>query len=254
MSSFFLYTYKNEQEGTETLPYKTLITIDGYFLKWYNICGDFMEILFEDNDILVCIKPVGIVSQSDANGESMITLLGEHTGGTVYPLHRLDREVGGVMVYAKSHFAASALSKDIAEHKFKKEYMALVHGRPECDCGEMRDLLFKDSRKNKSFVVKRMRKGVKEALLEYKVLNSKDGLSLVKVILHTGRTHQIRVQFASRKMSLVGDRKYGANDGFKDIGLWSYKITFNHPKTKEELSFEKIPQNFMAEYIQNPTE
>ena len=208
-----------------------------------------MEILFEDRDILVCIKPQGIVSQSDSKGESMISLLEAHTGETVYPLHRLDREVGGVMVYAKSHFAAAALSKDIAEHKFKKEYMALVHGKPESNKGEMRDLLFKDSRKNKSYVVKRIRKGVKEALLEYEVIGSKNGLSLVRVLLHTGRTHQIRVQFASRKMSLLGDRKYGADDDFKNIGLWSYRITFNHPKTKETLEFEKIPQNFMNEYI-----
>ena len=208
-----------------------------------------MEILFEDRDVLVCIKPQGIVSQSDASSESMISLLEAHTGETVYPLHRLDREVGGVMVYAKSHFAAATLSKDIAEHNFKKEYMALVHGKPEADKGEMRDLLFKDSRKNKSYVVKRIRKGVKEALLEYEVLNSKDGLSLVRVLLHTGRTHQIRVQFASRKMSLVGDKKYGADDDFKDIGLWSYRISFKHPKTKELLKFEKMPTNFMGEYI-----
>ena len=208
-----------------------------------------MEILFEDRDVLVCIKPQGIVSQSDASSESMISLLEAHTGETVYPLHRLDREVGGVMVYAKSHFAAATLSKDIAEHNFKKEYMALVHGKPEADKGEMRDLLFKDSRKNKSYEVKRIRKGVKEALLEYEVLNSKDGLSLVRVLLHTGRTHQIRVQFASRKMSLVGDKKYGADDDFKDIGLWSYRISFKHPKTKELLKFEKMPTNFMGEYI-----
>ena len=208
-----------------------------------------MEILFEDKDILVCIKPQGIVSQSDEKSESMISLLEAHTGETVYPLHRLDREVGGVMVYAKSHFAAATLSKDIAEHNFKKEYMALVHGKPEADKGEMRDLLFKDSLKNKSYVVKRIRKGVKEALLEYEVIGSKNGLSLVRVLLHTGRTHQIRVQFASRKMSLVGDRKYGADDAFKNIGLWSYRITFNHPKTKQTLVFEKMPTNFMGEYI-----
>lgn len=224
--------------------------IDCEFIKWYTDFGDFMEILFEDKDILVCIKPVGLLSQSDAKGgASMISLLQEHTGSTVYPLHRLDREVGGVMVYAKTKTAAAELSKDIAEHNFKKEYLALVHGIPERSCGEMRDLLFKDSRKNKSFVVKRIRKGVKEAILEYEVLNSKNGLSLVKVLLHTGRTHQIRVQFASRKMPLVDDRKYGASDDFENIGLWSYKITFNHPKTKEKLSFEKMPQNFMAEYV-----
>ena len=203
-----------------------------------------MEILFEDEDILVCIKPVGVVSQSDETENNMISLLQTLTCGSIYPLHRLDREVGGVMVYAKSRFAASVLSKDIANHKFKKEYMVLVENR-----GEMRDLLFKDSRKNKSFVVKRMRKGVKEALLDYEVLNSKNGLSLVKILLHTGRTHQIRVQFASRKMPLAGDKKYGANDNFNNIGLWSYRITFTHPKTKEKMIFEKLPQNFLSEYF-----
>ena len=208
-----------------------------------------MEILFEDEDILVCIKPVGVVSQSDETANNMISLLQTLTGGSIYPLHRLDREVGGVMVYAKSRFAASVLSKDIANHKFKKEYMALVHGKPQENSGEMRDLLFKDSRKNKSFVVKRMRKGVKEALLDYEVLNSKNGLSLVKILLHTGRTHQIRVQFASRKMPLAGDKKYGANDDFNNICLWSYRITFTHPKTKKEMIFEKLPQNFLSEYF-----
>ncbi len=208
-----------------------------------------MEILFEDGDILVCIKPVGVVSQADETENNMISLLETLTGDTVYPLHRLDREVGGVMVYAKSRFAAAVLSKDIANHKFKKEYLALVHGKPQENSGEMRDLLFKDSRKNKSFVVNRMRKGVKEAVLDYEVLNSKNGLSLVKVLLHTGRTHQIRVQFASRKMPLAGDKKYGANDDFKNIGLWSYKITFTHPKTNKEMIFEKLPQFFMAEYV-----
>ena len=108
----------------------------------------------------------------------------------------------------------------------------------------MRDLLFKDSLKNKSYVVKRSRKGVKEALLDYKLINSKNGLSLVEILLHTGRTHQIRVQFASRKMPLVGDRKYGSKDNFDNIGLWSYRITFNHPKTKETLTFQKSPNNF----------
>lgn len=208
-----------------------------------------MEILFEDGDILVCIKPVGVVSQADETKNNMISLLETLTGGSIYPLHRLDREVGGVMIYAKSRFAASVLSKDIANHKFKKEYLALVHGKPQENSGEMRDLLFKDSRKNKSFVVNRMRKGVKEALLDYEVLNSKNGLSLVNVLLHTGRTHQIRVQFASRKMPLAGDKKYGANDDFKNIGLWSYKITFTHPKTKEKMIFEELPQFFMAEYV-----
>lgn len=209
-----------------------------------------MEILFEDDSIIVCIKPQGILSQTDSNnGESMVSVLEQYSEGEIYPLHRLDREVSGVMVFAKTKKSASLLSKDIANRNFKKEYIALVHGIPEAQKGEMCDLLLKDSKKNKSYVVNRMRKGVKEALLEYEVLNSKNGFSAVKVLLHTGRTHQIRVQFASRKMPLAGDRKYGARDDFKNIGLWSYSLKFNHPLTKKEMSFLKPPQNFINEYI-----
>ena len=204
-----------------------------------------MNILFEDSEIIVCIKPVGVISQQDKSGkENMINLLSNLCNCQIYPLHRLDRDVGGVMVYAKNKNAAKALSLDIAEHKFKKEYMALIHGVPDLSKGEMRDLLFKDSKRNKSFVVVRKRKGVKEALLEYEVIDSKiidnDTYSTVRVLLHTGRTHQIRVQFASRKMSLAGDRKYGGKDNFKNIALWSYKIGFNHPITKERLEFSSI--------------
>ncbi len=171
----------------------------------------------------------------------MVSLLSAHCNNQVYPLHRLDREVGGVMVYAKTKKAAANLSRDIAEHKFIKEYIALIHGKPESDSGEMRDLLFKDSRKNKSFVVKRQRKGVKEALLEYSLLETDGDFSTVLVRLHTGRTHQIRVQFASRKMPLKGDKKYGAKDESRNIGLWSFRITFNHPVTGEKLSFSEPP-------------
>lgn len=197
-----------------------------------------MKILFEDENIAVCVKPRGILSQAESGGgKSMITELELLTGCQIFPLHRLDREVGGVMVYAKTKNAAAALSRDIAEHKFIKEYIALIHGKPETEKGEMRDLLFKDGRKNKSFVVKRARKGVKEALLAYETIDTNEVFSTVLVKLHTGRTHQIRVQFASRKMPLAGDKKYGARDDIKNIGLWSYRITFNHPKTGETLSF-----------------
>ncbi len=206
-----------------------------------------MQILFEDEEIVVCLKPRGILSQADSNGgRSMITELSDKCGCTIYPLHRLDKEVGGVMVYAKTKLAAAFLSNEIKEHKFVKEYIALVHSKPEQAKGEMRDLLFKDSRKNKSFVVKRERKGVKEAILEYELLESflfeNREYSKVKIRLHTGRTHQIRVQFASRKMPLIADKKYGANDNFKSIGLWSYRISFTHPKTEEKLSFLSEPQ------------
>jgi len=206
-----------------------------------------MQILFEDEEIVVCVKPRGILSQADSNGGiSMITELADKCGCAIYPLHRLDKEVGGVMVYAKTKFAAAFLSNEIKAHKFVKEYIALVHSKPQNKSGEMRDLLFKDSRKNKSFVVKRERKGVKEAILEYELIESflieNREYSKVKIRLHTGRTHQIRVQFASRKMPLIADKKYGANDSFKTIGLWSYRISFTHPKTEEKLSFLSEPQ------------
>lgn len=201
-----------------------------------------MKILYEDNSIIVCIKPRGVISQSDEkSNNNMITLLSQYTGTDIYPLHRLDREVGGVMVYAKTKKAAAELSKQIAKHSFKKEYIALVHSAPEKLMGEMRDLLFKDSRKNKSYVVKRMRKGVKEAVLEYEVIEKNPDSSKVHITLHTGRTHQIRVQFASRKMPLFGDRKYGADDSSEYIKLWSYKIGFNHPETKEHVIFYEEP-------------
>lgn len=213
-----------------------------------------VTVLFEDKDIIVCIKPCGVLSQSDEKGrENMIDILHSQTKSEIFPLHRLDREVGGVMVFAKTKTAAAFISRDIAENKFQKEYIAFVHGVPDEYKGEMRDLLFKDSKKNKSFVVKNKRKGVKEALLEYDIINSviieNEHYSVVKVLLHTGRTHQIRVQFASRKTPLAGDRKYGGKDNFKDIGLWSYRLTFNHPVSKEQMQFSAKPQNFIKEYM-----
>lgn len=213
-----------------------------------------MRILFEDEYIVVCIKPIGILSQEDLKArQNMVSLLKEVCKSEIYPLHRLDREVGGIMVFAKTKFSASILSTDIANRNFKKEYLCLVHGKPENEKGEMRDLLFKDSRKNKVFTVKRKRVGVKEALLEYETVAifEKDGevYSVNKILLDTGRTHQIRVQFASRKMSLIGDRKYGAKDDIKEIGLWSYSLTFSHPKTKQLLNFKAEPENIIAQYL-----
>lgn len=201
-----------------------------------------MEILYEDPSVIVCIKPVGISSQADKNGgESMVTILSEHTGGEIFPVHRLDKETGGVMVYAKTKKAAAALSRDIAEHKFYKEYLALIHGVPEKSEDTLCDLLFHDKAKNKSYAVKRERGGVKKAELYYEVLETKEikgeKYSLLRVVLHTGRTHQIRVQFASRKMPLSGDRKYGAKDTCKKLGLLSAKLKFTHPETGETKEF-----------------
>ncbi len=201
-----------------------------------------MRILFEDESMIVCIKERGVLSQADSKGfESMVTLLSEYSGSEIYPIHRLDREVGGVMVYAKTKKAAANLSKQISENRLIKEYIASVYGKPAENFGIIEDLLFKDSQRNKSYVVKRERKGVKKAKLEYIIMESDEKTSRVKIRLHTGRTHQIRVQFASRKMPLLGDRKYGAGDDVKFIQLWSYRLSFMHPISGEILSFEYEP-------------
>ena len=195
-----------------------------------------MQILFEDPHIVVCIKPAGVLSQFSPGKANMVALLREQTGGEVFPVHRLDREVGGVMVYGKTQKAAAALSKQIAQHSFEKTYLARVHGVPDSPQGEMEDLLFKDSAKNKVFVVRRERKGVKTAKLAYEVLSvDETGNALVKIRLFTGRTHQIRVQFASRKHPLLGDGKYGARDGEPRLHLRSQQIAFDHPETGERM-------------------
>ena len=178
-----------------------------------------MEILYSDKEIVVCLKPVGLDSEHQVP-EALSGLL----GGEIFPLHRLDKNVGGVMIFARTKAAAAAFSRLIQENKLVKEYVALAHGAvPES--GDWQDLLFKDSRKNKVFVVKRQRNGVKAARLEFVRLREGDP-ALVRVRLHTGRTHQIRVQFASRGFPLVGDRKYGAKDETSAPMLYSCCLTF----------------------------
>ena len=203
-----------------------------------------MEILFEDKDVIVAIKERGLLSEENSK-PNMVTLLKEHTRGEIFPVHRLDKDVGGVMVYAKTKKAASELSKQAGDRTMEKTYLAVLHGAPEGKSGILEDLLFFDKGKNKSFTVKKERKGVKKALLSYNVLNEKAELSLVEVKLMTGRTHQIRVQFASRKMPLVGDRRYGAKDDSKIIALWSKEISFIHPAKGERMSFQNLPQEEM---------
>lgn len=203
-----------------------------------------VEIIYQDKLIVVCVKPVGVLSQADGQ-ESMVSMLAEQCGGEIYPIHRLDRNVGGVMVFARTSKAAGKFSADIQSGKFVKQYIAAVHGKPVENCGIMQDILFKDSRRNKSFVVTRPRKGTKDASLEYIKLSSAENeqgiCSLVKIKLHTGRTHQIRVQFSSRKMPLLGDGKYGSKDNHCNIALWSYKITFPNPADGEEMNFKYLP-------------
>ena len=203
-----------------------------------------IDVLYEDRSLIVCLKPVGVLSQCDGQRD-MVCLLREQCGGDIYPLHRLDRESGGVMVFARDARTAAALSAQIQRGEFVKRYLAAVEGIPQPSEGEMRDLLFKDSRRNKSFVVNRPRKGTKEARLAYETLsaarvNGADS-SLVKVRLYTGRTHQIRVQFASRQMPLLGDGKYGSRDRGCTVALWSHSLTFVHPVSGEERIFISCP-------------
>lgn len=202
-----------------------------------------MEILHRDNDIIVCIKERGLLSQYDEKKPDMISALKEICGCEVYPVHRLDKEVGGVMVYALTQKSAASLSAQVADRSFEKQYIALLHGVPEKAEDTLEDLLYFDKSKNKSFTVKKERRGVKKAILDYSTVEAKDSTTLVRVKLHTGRTHQIRVQFASRKMPLVGDRRYGARDEASFIHLWSEKIGFTHPVTGKKMTFE-VPQDF----------
>ena len=191
-----------------------------------------MDILYSDRDLAVCIKPVGLDSELQVPAA-----LKEQLGGEVFPIHRLDKNVGGVMVYARTKQAAAALSKAVQEGTMVKEYVAMVHGTPP-ESGDWEDLLWKDSKKNKVFVVNRQRAGVKKARLEYRTLRSGDE-SLVRVRLHTGRSHQIRVQFSSRGYPLVGDHKYGSRDIRKEPLLYSCCITLPWHGTLR--SFESFP-------------
>ena len=183
-----------------------------------------IEILEQTPGLVVCIKPVGVHAQGEAP-DALPALLAKQLGACVYPVHRLDQAVGGVMVFAKTAPAAAKLSQAIAGGTLQKEYLAVLGARPKDDSGELFDLLFHDRTKNKTYVVSRQRKGVKEAKLAYRVLDVQNGLCLVRIRLYTGRTHQIRVQFASRGMPLVGDGKYGSRKNAASPALWSYALT-----------------------------
>lgn len=203
-----------------------------------------IPILYEDKHIVVCLKPRGVLSQTDSKGsDAMPELLAAQCGGTFYPVHRLDREVSGVMVFARTRDAAAKLSQLVGDHeKFCKQYLAVIEGALAEKTGILEDLLFHDRFKNKTYVVDRMRGGVKAAKLSYRVLEEKEGKSLLRIRLYTGRTHQIRVQLSSRGLPLAGDRRYGAvGDG--DIALFSESLTFPHPITRKTISVSAQPES-----------
>ena len=213
-----------------------------------------MKILYEDKYLLLCEKPVGVESQvSSKNKEDMPTLLSGYRrdkGEDTYigVVHRLDVATGGAMIYSKRSDMTGKLSALVQSGDYKKVYLAVVHGEPAEQSGEMRDLLYHDKMKNKSFVCDKKRNGVKEAILNYRVLEvveneNGEKMSLVEVELVTGRTHQIRVQFASRKLPLVGDGKYGSRDNHATCALWSHKVELVHPITKKIILAESMPQN-----------
>ena len=212
-----------------------------------------LKIIYEDNHMIVVEKIPNIPSQSDKTGDvDMLTLVKEYIKekynkpGNVYVglIHRLDRPVGGVMVFAKTSKAASRLSNQVREKIFKKEYLAVIDGKIESTKGTLIDYLYKDERNNMSKVVHKDKKNAKEAKLDYEVLvyNPIKNLSLVRINLHTGRHHQIRVQLSHFGHSIFGDQKYGTRGKGKQIALWAYKLTIEHPITKEKLEFRDLPE------------
>lgn len=204
------------------------------------------QILYVDKYVVVCVKPVGVLSEEDGNKASIVKTLKDYFSSIgdkcdIYTVHRLDKGVSGVMVFARTPKAASVLSEQIQNGQTVKKYLAVINGVPDEKEGTFEDLLFRDAKKNKTYVVDRERKGVRAARLDYTVISEKDGLSLVRIRLHTGRTHQIRVQFASRKLPLVGDGRYGSRDGKDTPALFSHEFTFKHPKSGKLMTFTLDP-------------
>ena len=199
-----------------------------------------MEILYQDADLVVCVKPARVLSTDEPGG--LPQLLRQELGTQDFrTVHRLDRVVSGLMVVARNAAAASDLSRQIREDRFEKEYLAVIHGQPEEPEGRYCDLLLRDKARKMTFVVTEPGKDVVPAALRYRVLKREKGLSRVRIRLETGRTHQIRVQFSSRGLPLVGERKYSGLDDTCEIALWSYRLGFAHPKTGEKMEFTLEP-------------
>ena len=200
-----------------------------------------MEIVYRDEDIVVCLKPAGVLSTDEQGGvpELVRRELGTPEAD-VRTVHRLDRVVGGLMVLARSAQAAADLSRQIREDRFEKEYLAAVHGDPG-ESGTLRDLMLRDKARKMSFVTDQPGKGVQEAVLDYRRLDRAEGLSLVRIRLRTGRTHQIRCQFAAHGWELAGERKYSTRGDPWPLALWSCSLGFTHPGTGKRLNFEQFP-------------
>lgn len=201
-----------------------------------------MEILYQDQDILVCIKPARVLSTDEPGGlpDLCREALGDKNAD-VRTVHRLDRVVSGVMVIARNARAASELSRQIRDNEFEKEYLAVVHGIPAEPRGTLRDLLGRDKARKMTFVAGEPAKGIQEAVLHYQLQQTSGDISKVRIQLETGRTHQIRVQFASRGMPLVGERKYSELNDPCEIALWSYRLAFTHPGTGAVMEFIHEP-------------
>ena len=212
-----------------------------------------LNVIYEDNHIIVVEKIVNIPSQGDKTGDiDMLEIIKGYIKekynkpGNVYLglVHRLDRPVGGVMVFAKTSKAAARLSEQVRNKTFKKTYLVIANGNMENNQGTLEDYLLKNEKTNMSKVVEKNRKNAKLAILDYEVLkyDSKLDLSVLKINLHTGRHHQIRVQLSSRNHSIYGDQKYGGRGHGKQICLWAYKLTIEHPISKESMTFKVLPK------------
>ena len=205
-----------------------------------------MEIIYYDDNLIVAIKPAGVISTDEPGG--MPSLLREALGNEsadIRTVHRLDQVVSGLMVFAQNPGTASELSRQIRMGEFKKTYLAVVHGVPPERRGRMEDILLRSKEKRKTFVVSKPCRGSQEAVLDYHFLGSSGEKSLVEINLITGRTHQIRAQFTHRRMPLVGDRKYGGRDEGCNIALWSYSLGFTNPATGRFMTFKvKPPREF----------
>ena len=197
-----------------------------------------MNIIYQDKDIIVCVKPPRVLSTDEPGG--LPDLIRQELGdpnANVRTVHRLDRTVSGLMVLARRSKTASELSRQIREGEFHKEYLAVIHGTPEEDAAELQDLLLRNKQERKTYIVTEPGKDVQEARLSYQVLNRAQGLTRVRIQLQTGRTHQIRAQFSGRGWPLAGDRKYGIPDEAEEIALWSYRLAFHHPYSGKPMEF-----------------